>query len=99
MELIPNKHKTFIQRRPKIFDIFSTLYECYVNVLRLLSKTGESLLFSSNVSMTAGHTIRKAKCQQADYLNDPFHFGVIHSINTILSDIGNRKNCSIMLFF
>ena len=32
----PSKHKTFVQRRPNVFDVDPTLYKCYTNVLRLL---------------------------------------------------------------
>ena len=28
----------FIQHRPKVFDVGSTLYKCYTNALRLLDK-------------------------------------------------------------
>ena len=27
---------TFVQRRPKVFDVGPTLYKCYTNVLRVL---------------------------------------------------------------
>ena len=39
-DMQPSKQKniciTFVQRRPKVFDVGPTLYNCYTNVLCLL---------------------------------------------------------------
>ena len=32
----PNKNKTFVQRRPNVFDLGPALYQCYTNVLCLM---------------------------------------------------------------
>ena len=35
-----SKHKTFVQRRPNVFDVGPTLYQSYTNILCLLGSLG-----------------------------------------------------------
>ena len=48
---LPTKHKTFIQRRPNVFDVGPTFHKCHTNVLCLLGCLLDVLEESHRVTM------------------------------------------------
>ena len=56
---------TFMQRRPKVFDIGPTLYKCYTNVLL----TSKQLTDGWSVAQTSDRLLRHKGCENGEMLN------------------------------
>ena len=70
--------KTFVQRRPNVFDVGPTLYKCYTNVLCLL---GQRRKRRASIGPAFGRRRVFWVCRQAPKQNNKFR--LIHIVSTV----------------